>query len=180
MAMEFPMCTVLLESLLKMKRLQRHEELLLDGLLHHFESHMGRAMFVSHQWLGSEHPDPAGEQLKVLQEALLELIQGRTAVSVPPGIEIVMGRQRCPCKQDFREPLYIWYDYFSCPQGDSCEACRKRQLAINSIAKYVAKSYFFVILCPTISSTEGKTLSYSTWASRGWCRAPAYDMSYII
>ena len=34
------------------------------------------AIFVSHQWLGSEHPDPAGEQMQVLRESLRNVIKG--------------------------------------------------------------------------------------------------------
>lgn len=34
------------------------------------------AIFVSHQWLGSEHPDPVGEQMEVLRESLRHVIEG--------------------------------------------------------------------------------------------------------
>lgn len=32
-------------------------------------------LFVSHQWLGSQHPDPAGQQLGVLRVALRRILE---------------------------------------------------------------------------------------------------------
>ena len=37
-------------------------------------------IFVSHQWLGSEHPDPEGKQLKVLRCALRRMLDGVLSV----------------------------------------------------------------------------------------------------
>lgn len=37
-------------------------------------------LFVSHQWLGSEHPDPTGQQLSVLRCALRRMLSGRLSV----------------------------------------------------------------------------------------------------
>ena len=41
-----------------------------------FDESLGRAMFVSHQWVTSQHPDPNFEQLQVLQEALKNMLSG--------------------------------------------------------------------------------------------------------
>ena len=35
-------------------------------------------IFVSHQWLGSSHPDPKSQQLPVLQEALRNILSGKS------------------------------------------------------------------------------------------------------
>lgn len=167
----FPMFTVPLPKLLEMRAVRRHEELLESGEVCEFQAGMGRAMFISHQWLGLTHPDPDGQQLQVLKNALVNLMSGQTVVCVPPGVEIVVGRQTCPSTSDFHaQPLYIWYDYFSCPQGHGAQASKFRQLAINSIPSYVERSFFVVILCPTVACTQGGTLGYSSWRSRGWCR----------
>ena len=56
----FPMFTLLLETFLEMRELQKHERLLELGGLYKFHTCMGRAMLVSHQWLSAEHPDPRG------------------------------------------------------------------------------------------------------------------------
>ena len=37
-------------------------------------------LFVSHQWLGSEHPDPTGQQLSVLRSALRGMLSGQLSV----------------------------------------------------------------------------------------------------
>jgi len=41
-----------------------------------FHESLGRAMFVSHQWVTSKHPDPNFEQLQVLQETLKNMLSG--------------------------------------------------------------------------------------------------------
>ena len=52
------------------------------------------------------------------------------------------------------EALFVWYDYFSCPQWE-CHVTNQRDdynqaNAINSIPGYIAKCKFFVALCPTL------------------------------
>lgn len=37
-------------------------------------------LFISHQWLGSAHPDPQGAQLSVLRIALQRMVDGVLAV----------------------------------------------------------------------------------------------------
>ena len=164
----FPMMTVPLETLLAMTRLQAHEDLMEVGALVEFSDALGKAMFVSHQWVHSQHPDPDGEQFAVLQEALKNLVTGKRKVSLYPGAEAIFGRVQCPKSSDFAS-LYVWYDYFSCPQGRSNRARTSRTLAITNIPSYVTRCVFFVILCPSLQS-HGRTLSHSTWEARGWCR----------
>ena len=43
------------------------EALLADGVAVRFEQ-QGRALFVSHQWVERQHPDPRMEQIRVLQD----------------------------------------------------------------------------------------------------------------
>lgn len=140
---DFPMFTVFVETLLQMTTLLRHEVLLAQGKLHEFQERMGRAMFVSHQWLSCQHPDPCGAQLQVLQKALLNLMEAKSSVSLPPVVELYVGRVKCPEAKDFQEPLYLWYDYFSCPQNEDQEAVTARKLAIKSIPCYVEQCFFF-------------------------------------
>ena len=167
----FPMVTVPLDTLLKMTEMHTHEKLMEAGELCEFDESMGNAMFVSHQWVTSHHPDPELEQLAVLQRALKNLINGKCQVSLRPALELTFGRLKCPSAQDFKvNKLYVWYDYFCCPQGTSREATLKRQMAIDSIQIYVARCLFFVILCPFLRRANGSSLDYSTWEARGWCR----------
>ena len=51
------------------------------GFLYPFEASIGRAMFVSHQWLSPENPDPTFEQLEVLQQTMTDLLRGGNKIS---------------------------------------------------------------------------------------------------
>eukprot|EP00438_Fugacium_kawagutii_P025752 Skav221048 [mRNA] locus=scaffold1448:307985:309760:+ [translate_table: standard] len=170
--MKFPMYTVPLEMVMAMKKLRMHEDLMDDGVLDEFKETMGRATFVSHQWVSKHHPDPDFMQFKILQKALQNLLDGASQVSLPPAIECYVGRVRLPKTADFRaKSLHIWYDYFCCPQGTTEEAAHNRQLAIDCIPSYTARAFFFVILCPAVPHNgDGYKLSYATWDQRGWCR----------
>ena len=135
------------EAFMKLSVVKAHEELLSSGDLVEFERTHGHAVFVSHQWLADEHPDPAGQQLKVLQDALRNMLSGKSQIVVPPVVELFAGRVSPPAASELRaKPLFIWYDYFSCPQS-----CADRQAsAIRSINSYVARSAYFMVLCPAL------------------------------
>ncbi|CAE6911903.1 unnamed protein product [Symbiodinium sp. CCMP2592] len=165
----FTMYTLPLEAFMKLSVVKAHEELLRSGDLVEFERTHGHAVFVSHQWLADEHPDPAGQQLKVLQDALRNMLSGKSQIVVPPVVELFAGRVSAPAASELRaKPLFIWYDYFSCPQS-----CADRQAsAIRSINSYVARSAYFMVLCPALKHQQhGGILSQATWGGRGWCRA---------
>ena len=144
-----------------------------------FEESIGNAVFVSHQWVGLEHPDPEFEQMPVLQDALQHLLYTSGSVSPDWVTESFVPAARGIPHQEFqRQALFIWYDYFSVPQlvGRAAGAARDRDgsqqaNAINSIPAYVAKCRFFFALCPTIDcSGRAKVLSVASWSRRGWCR----------
>ncbi|CAE7612727.1 ANKRD44 [Symbiodinium microadriaticum] len=167
----FPMYTVPAEFLLQMKHLKTHEEMLQVGALVEFSTDLGRAMFVSHEWLSNRHPDPNAEQLQILQQALRNIASGSSNICVPVATEIMFGRLQLPRADSVGVDLYIWYDYFCCPQHSSNAASVHRQAAIDSIPTYVSQCYFFVILCPALKHVDQcRTLSQSSWALRGWCR----------
>ena len=169
----FPMYTVALETILKITTLPSHEELLDAGLLCDFHEQMGRAVFVSHQWVSYHHPDPHCQQFKILQMMLQGLLSGACRVVPPVPNEIYWGRMKVPTVASFRsQPLYIWYDYMSVPQGRDSESMAKRHDAIRSIHTYVAGSFFFFVLCPPVPHAEEDILLNSqTWSHRGWCRS---------
>ena len=74
-------------------------------------------MFVSHQWAAVEHPDPDFSQFTVLQEALRNVMQGSSLIS-GTAFEIYGGQQSLISAHDLcSEPLFLWYDFFSCPQS---------------------------------------------------------------
>ena len=57
-----------------------HGKLQEKGVLHQFQPGMF-VIFVSHQWLSSAHPDPQGEQMKVLRETLGGVIDGTLEIT---------------------------------------------------------------------------------------------------
>ena len=178
--MLFPMYTVALDVVLRMTKISPHEELKDEGKLINFHSTLGKALFVSHQWVGIRHPDPEFKQFKVLQEALQYARAGLQSIPVDLVAETMFPSAKgLPTSELFAAPLFIWYDYFSCPQlelsqqNNAISPSGERLLtnAINSIPAYVAESTFFFALCPVVEDDAQCTVyTPSSWADRGWCR----------
>lgn len=164
------MYTIQADLLLEMTAIQPHEELLADGKLTIFDKELGRAAFVSHQWIGQGHPDPEFKQMKVLQDTLRNLFSGASEVSVDLITEAVYFRSKgIPSKEWRGKRLFLWYDYFSCPQQDKRHL--SLQKAIDSIPAYVSRCDFFMALCPVLGSPDSsEAFSDYTWGDRGWCR----------
>ena len=176
----FPMYTVPAEVLLQMTEVETHEDLKAAGVLVEFDASMGNAIFVSHQWVGSKHPDPESKQLRVLQDALMHMLSNLHHIPVDAFTEVHVPRTRPLQTADLKAaPLFIWYDYFSCPQLESCISLNtfdrqegsQLSRAIGSIPAYVARCRFFFALCPVIESLSlEKVFTSFTWSERGWCR----------
>ena len=178
--MLFPMYTVPLGSLLEMTMIEPHETLKARDVLVEFQRNMGNAAFVSHQWVAGSHPDPECRQLRVLQDALKEMMG--TLKSIP--VDLISQAQNpilrpLSTSKILSEPLFFWYDYFSCPQkealarsGPAEKVPRSKLLdAINSIPPYVDECSFFFALVPVLENPSGTNLiTPTTWNSRGWCR----------
>ncbi|OLP93692.1 Ankyrin repeat and sterile alpha motif domain-containing protein 1B [Symbiodinium microadriaticum] len=183
--MHFPMYTVPLDTLLEMTKVEPHEVLKAKDMLVDFQRPMGKAAFVSHQWVAPDHPDPEFKQMRVLQEALKEMKNGNLQ-SIPVELvsEAAEGHIKpLPTSRLLSEPLFFWYDYFSCPQKDRLsrsmtslfspegESGSKLLNAINSIPAYVQESSFFFALVPVLENPRSCNLiTPLTWQSRGWCR----------
>ena len=166
----FPMYTVPMRKLLLMQQVKPHEELLEQGIVVVFDESMGKAIFVSHQWLGRKHPDPYSHQLKVLQNALRNMLAGMTYISPAVNHEAMYGHSAISFVDDLQATtIFLWYDFFSCPQADEHHA--ERHNAIACIPSYVTRCEHFVILCPGLGHESGEILCQKTWEERGWCRA---------
>lgn len=179
MKMSYPMYTVAAEVLLKMDRLRPHERLMEQGMLVEFKKGMGNAAFVSHQWVGGEHPDPEFKQFQVLQEALRRTLTDLKVIELDIYTEsFVPSAKSLPTNKLWSEALFVWYDYFSCPQLEhngthytDINQTSDLALAIESIPAYITKCAFFFVLCPTIENADSsKLFTPVTWAQRGWCR----------
>ena len=90
----------------------------------------------------------------------------------------VLRAKPLPMRVFQSSPLFIWYDYFSCPQLEIRDVRaigisdgNQQDNCISSIPAYVEMCRFFLALCPVIDSpTEDKVFSARTWSCRGWCR----------
>ncbi|CAE8624303.1 unnamed protein product, partial [Polarella glacialis] len=113
----FPMYVVRLEDFMKMKDIRAQQVLLQEGILTEFKEGMGKVIFVSHQWVAHLFPDPDFAQLRVLQEALTNVMSGSITISVDFPSQVLHGISKATSAADLAaQPLFLWYDYFSCPQ----------------------------------------------------------------
>ena len=148
----FPMYVLPIEKLLAMTALRDHEDLLSCGDLVEFHPHLGQVVFVSHQWSSLEHPDPGFKQMCVLQDAVRSLLSSKSQVSVQTNTELIYGRgsqKKVSATVLRRRPLYLWYDFFSCPQSRNSEtAFLTTSLAATSSSSC---AQFWDMLTPTRS-----------------------------
>ena len=180
--LHFPMYVLALPLFMDMNEIQPHEVLKDRGMLVEFDKNAGNAAFVSHQWVGNNHPDPELKQLRVLQEALEHVMSDMQYISLDLNTEFLVAGVPCLDAKALREkPLFLWYDYFSCPQLDlharqllqESGLSQSSQLAhaIESIPAYIARCSFFFALCPVVySPKQSMVFTPTSWAERGWCR----------
>lgn len=164
------MYVVSYECLIKMTSIKPYEQLKENGSLVIFNPNEGNAMFISHQWAGLDHPDPTVEQFRVLQDSLKKVVSDASSINANVSMELYVGQKGdIPAEALLSRPLFIWYDYFCCPQDEGSLA--QRNLAISSIPAFIEQSRFFVILCPNIRHSQNEALlNKRTWKERGWCR----------
>ena len=135
-------------------------------------------MFISHQWVSARHPDPEGQQLKVFQAAMVNLLNGSTEAKPTLWSEILSfshqgWRPHFEITDISGSNVVVWYDYFSIPQDTQIHSSEQRN-AINSIPAYIHRCEFFVVLCPALKhATTLLPLNHYSWAERGWCRTEA-------
>ena len=144
-----------------------------------FDTTKGKTIFVSHQWVAKQHPDPDFKQMSILQNVLRHLMTHSGFVPLDTVTEaFVLRAKPLPMHVFQSSPLFIWYDYFSCPQleirdvrtMDGSDGSQQGN-CINSIPAYVDHCTFFLALCPVVDSpTADKVFSARTWSCRGWCR----------
>lgn len=164
------MYTVPLNALLEMKKIEPHEVLKARDVLVEFQKDLGHAAFVSHQWIGQLHPDPDFAQMQVLQDALKHAMSQLHQIPQDALTEVVNPMAKpLPTSQLRSKALFLWYDYFSCPQLDRMS--KHFMEAVESIPAYVEECRFFLALCPVVESLSTSQLfTPSTWFERGWCR----------
>ena len=174
----FPMYLVKVADFLDMEGvLQPHHILKQKGLLHKWKPGMF-AIFISHQWLGAKSPDPFGQQLLVLKRALQAFIDGSMKVEVDLMRTFNVDHEGTSYEQV--ADGYLFLDWFAIPQiteridgvNDDANQITDTARAVQSIPAYVEACDMFVALVPDlVHSDTGLQCNYSSWLSRGWCRA---------
>eukprot|EP00928_Gymnodinium_smaydae_P083387 TRINITY_DN66626_c0_g1_i1.p1 TRINITY_DN66626_c0_g1~~TRINITY_DN66626_c0_g1_i1.p1 ORF type:complete len:687 (-),score=81.87 TRINITY_DN66626_c0_g1_i1:47-2035(-) len=184
---QYEMHVVPLDVFMEMQNAIAHQDLQKKGVLQVVYPETRKDMvviFVSHQWLGFRHPDPAFEQLKVLQAVIRKLRGGHEIRSswseyAVHGKVFTLGDW--PSK--LQDNSVLWYDYFSIPQqvGYDPNATGDMLKAVDSIPAYVEMTDYFVVLCPTCEHSEvrdgnaPRLCNYYTWKTRGWCRMESFS-----
>ena len=178
----------------KSRVMEVHQELKSRGFLKNWRDIPSDAevVFVSHEWLSWAHPDPDGDQLRVLCRVLERLKEGKLNTEMDP-IHTIMYKHKFTTKgkewKDMLRRTYLWVDWFSMPQpgAEKEEEIGKERMtmlraegsrAIQSIPAYVERSDFIMILVPSLyHSDRDVPTCYRTWRKRGWCLLELYAAS---
>ncbi|KAL1515577.1 hypothetical protein AB1Y20_002197 [Prymnesium parvum] len=176
----FPCYLVAIDTILGMQTFLPLQQLQLEGKVLKWAPGM-KYIFVSHQWLSSlasdetihAHPDPHGQQLRLLQSVLRKMRRG---VDIHPRFDakftglpfksLLKAHTRALCAGG----LFVWIDFCSTPQqcgveGELVSSKRRMADAIRSIPSYIEKCEIFLALVPEID-----TFGLNSWQRRGWCR----------
>jgi hypothetical protein len=148
----------------------------------------GRVIFVSHEWLGLDHPDPHGEQFAALQHMLKRLMAGDIKQVERCWQEQIAFKSKemlgSEAWMDALPDMYIWLDYMSVPQpratetikgetrlrstsdhrlavvdGDTtADLVKDLQLAVASIPAYIERSDLILVLAPGCMHVDRREL----------------------
>ncbi|CAE8628996.1 unnamed protein product [Polarella glacialis] len=174
----YPCYCVKVKNVILMVELEPHDTLKRKGALVKYEPGMV-VIFVSHQWLSLRHPDPLMLQFRVLQNYLVNAIKGQVKTETYWMSFLYFHRDEA-MDPAFMENAYIWYDYFSVPQGvDRSSSGHTRSSqdsqsdflnAVHSIPIYVSMCKWFFVLCPSMKHESGEFCDFLSWSRRGWCQ----------
>ena len=144
---------------------------------------------VTHEWLSWAHPDPDGDQLRVLCRVIERWKRGELDTEMDPMHTILYKHKFTTKAKDWESMLkrtYFWVDWFSMPQpgAEKVEDIGEEAMdvlrtegtkAIRSIPAYVERSDFILILVPSLYHSDRKVPTcYRTWRRRGWCLLELY------
>lgn len=167
------------QDLLRRKELIRFEDLPMSAF----------TIFVSHEWLSREHPDPHGIQVRTLCSLLRNLRDGTIEKVCMDTIHRLTYKENFTTKtREWKHILsnaYLWFDFWSQPQPsfEIEETPSRRQAevelsrALESIPAYVERCDIMFVLTPMsqhkqriCATTRRREFnSYRTWRKRGFC-----------
>ena len=180
----FPMKVVRLHTLLKKYGKQRHPRIDTyedlenknDLVKWRYVSYGSTVIYISHEWMGTDHPNPGGTQMYHLLLLLERLQKGeimRTDMDAFHSL-IYKHNYTTTAKEWKRilnsEKTYIWYDGFCVPRS-------RRQDGFRSIPVYIERCDFMIILapgCTHVDRIDPRTqrkmnLSYRTYRLQARC-----------
>ena len=169
---QFPLWAVKVSDFLQMRGPpESHNVLQEKGLLHQWYPGMF-VVFISHQWLSAAHPDPQGQQVEVLRDALQGLVDGSLHVHEAIIVQLEETSLSASTRRHIAEG-FIFFDYFAIPQitarSQNINDEERTKLAVRSIPAYVELSSIFIALVPELTHKDSDQLVYyTTWLSRGW------------
>lgn len=118
----YPLFAMPVPTLLSLEQWEPHQDLKAAGKVIEMTAEKLKetdVIFVSHQWVAFNHPDPAGEQLRCLQKVLKDLIDGVHQVESNFMLNVVYQTRDVLTKENWKEKLpkmHVWFDYISIPQ----------------------------------------------------------------
>eukprot|EP00398_MALV-I-01_sp_L67-1_P001010 gene1010-581_t len=184
---KYDMWALPIDQVMKMSgALPDHQTLLSEGKLVRVntDAEARPVLFISHQWVAWDSPDPQLEQFRVLQEAFRNVLDG-LEVSLSPIMKTLLAGTLDTEAFDYTDELksvlkdcLVWFDFFSIPQPTSKLAadCKEKTVtelnkAVDSIPYYIAMAEHFIVLAPPVVHRDTKQLCDATvYKGRGWCR----------
>ena len=132
--MKFPMYLVPLDQLHRLyggkdprhERIEAHQKLKQRGELVRWEDlpFDANIIFLSHEWVGWNHPDPHGIQLKTFLKVMKRLQSGKISqVEMNVFHTMMYKTNRIMNAKEWKEMLsttYVWIDWASMPQPSAC------------------------------------------------------------
>ena len=118
----YPLYAMPVPTLLSLERWVPHQDLRDAGKVVEMTTEMLKekdVIFVSHQWIAFQHPDPNGEQLRALQTTINGLLTGKHLVESNSALNAVYGTLDRFTPEMWKERLpemMVWFDYISIPQ----------------------------------------------------------------
>jgi ankyrin repeat protein len=163
--MKFPMYLVPLDQLHRLyggknprhERIEAHQKLKQRGELVRWEDlpFDANIIFLSHEWVGWNHPDPHGIQLKTFLKVMKRLESGKISQVEMNVFHTMMYKTNLVMRADeWKEMLsttYVWIDWASMPQPSACPPSvpkdEKKKMetdlgnAVKSIPAYVISTH---------------------------------------
>ena len=103
---QYPYYGMPVATLLELKAWEPHQKLLAAGSVRECTAD-DDVIFVSHQWLGFEHPDPKHDQLRALQRMIRRLLSGELTVESNATLQVLYGLQQTTTADEWARRLVL-------------------------------------------------------------------------